>query len=488
MSTNPNFDPLYSTNRIWRDENTERCLTDDLDAIEAELAGKAPASHTHNGYAVENHTHTPGEVGGAPANHTHSQEHISGLIASLAAKANETHDHTLAQIVGLIEVLAAKADLVDGVVPESQLPSYVDVVIEGYVHNNKFYERISDDVPSTVAIVPQSGKVYLDIDTNISYRWSGSQFVPLGSGLALGDTSATAYRGDHGKAAYEHSQNGGVHVTATEKNTWNGKQDALSFDPAPTAGSNNPVTSDGVAAALNNKAPSSHSHEMSAIAGLLAVLMTDSTGGVFYNVTSGDMLNTIKAWDKGVFTAYFAGGTAVTSLPKTTESWRCIVHKTGATFGWVLAFGTSGSVFSNYLDSGTWRGWRAIYDVSPAPLWGTSGLYMTAGHTVTPTKRLSQCSRGWMLLWADYDPDTNTSNEKDFWVTIIPNRTPSGGTWSSKLFYCDIPRLVGDPATDTSTEKRIIKQIYVSDDKIVGHDANNKGDRNDVVLRAVYEF
>lgn len=460
-TTNPNFDPLYSSNRIWRDENMERCITDDLDDIEASLGNKAPNDHTHTDYAPTTHTHAPADV--------------NGLIASLAAKAEATHDHTLSQIVGLVAALAAKADLIDGKVPESQLPSYVDDVIEA-------------DTMAGFPTTGEAGKVYLAKDTNKSYRWGGTVYVELEGGVALGETSATAHRGDHGKAAYEHSQNAGVHVTAEQKTAWNNKQSALTFDNAPTANSSNPVTSGGVAAALNNKAPSSHNHAMSAIAGLIEVLMTDSTGGVCYNVSSGDMLNTIKAWDKGAYTAYFAGGTAVTSLPKTTESWRCIVHKTGAAFGWVLAFGTSGSVFSNYLDNGTWKGWRAIYDVSPAPLWGTSGLYMTAGHTVTPSKRLSQCSRGWMLLWSDYDPDTNTSNEKDFWVTIIPNRTPSGGTWSSKLFYCDVPRLVGDPATDTSAEKRIIKQIYISDDKIVGHDSNNKGDRNDVVLRAVYEF
>lgn len=35
-------------------------------------------------------------------------------------------------------------------------------------------------------------------------------------------------------------------VTATEKQTWNGKQDALTFDTAPTQGSTNPVTSGGI--------------------------------------------------------------------------------------------------------------------------------------------------------------------------------------------------------------------------------------------------
>lgn len=456
--SNPNFDPQHSTHHIWRGDNMEQCLEDDLQAMEEDIARKAPASHEHTGYSASGHTHQPSE--------------ISGLIDDLAGKAAATHDHTLAQIVGLIAALAAKADLVDGVVPESQLPGYVDDVLE--------YDNLAA-FPAT----GESGKVYLAKDTNKSYRWGGTTYAELNGGVALGETSATAYRGDHGKIAYDHSQAGNVHVTAAQKEAWNAKQAALTFDSTPTAGSTNPVTSGGVVAALSGKAPTSHTHEMSAIAGLLSVLMTDSTGNVLYNVTAGDMLDIIEEWDKGVYTAYF--GISVTSIPKTTESWRCMVHKTGAAFAWVLAFGSAGSVFTNYLDNGTWIGWRTIYDVSPAPLW-YGGRYMTADHTVTPSKKLSQCSHGWMLLWADYDPDTSTVNDKDFWTTFIPNRSPSGGVWSSKLFYSDIPRYIGDTLTDTSTEKRVIKQFYISDDKIVGHASNNKGDRTDVVLRAVYEF
>ena len=42
-------------------------------------------------------------------------------------------------------------------------------------------------------------------------------------------------------------------VTATEKSTWNAKQDALTFDSTPTAGSNNPVYSKGIKSFVENK-------------------------------------------------------------------------------------------------------------------------------------------------------------------------------------------------------------------------------------------
>ena len=89
----------------------------------------------------------------------------------------------------------------DGKVPASQLPSYIDDVIEGYYHDGAFYE----DSAYTVEIPPESGKVYVDKTTNLTYRWSGTAYVKIASDLALGTTHATAYYGDQGEAAYQHS-------------------------------------------------------------------------------------------------------------------------------------------------------------------------------------------------------------------------------------------------------------------------------------------
>lgn len=50
-----------------------------------------------------------------------------------------------------------------------------------------------------------------------------------------------------------HTGNTTVHITAAERTKWNGKQDKLTFDAAPTANSTNPVTSGGVYTALANK-------------------------------------------------------------------------------------------------------------------------------------------------------------------------------------------------------------------------------------------
>lgn len=80
-----------------------------------------------------------------------------------------------------------------GRVPSSQLPSYVDDVLE-------FTKRAA--FPAT----GEDGKIYVAEDTNITYRWGGTDYVEISSSLALGETSSTAYRGDRGKTAYDHSQ------------------------------------------------------------------------------------------------------------------------------------------------------------------------------------------------------------------------------------------------------------------------------------------
>lgn len=89
-----------------------------------------------------------------------------------------------------------------GKVPSSQLPSYVDDVIEGYLSGGKFYKESGH----TTEITGEAGKIYTDLVTNKTYRWSGTTYVEISASLALGETSSTAYRGDRGKIAYDHSQ------------------------------------------------------------------------------------------------------------------------------------------------------------------------------------------------------------------------------------------------------------------------------------------
>ena len=85
----------------------------------------------------------------------------------------------------------------DGKVPSSQLPSYVDDVIEGYYSNGKFYS----DSAKTQEITGEGGKIYTDLTSNKTYRWGGTAWVEISASLALGETEGTAYDGAKGALA-----------------------------------------------------------------------------------------------------------------------------------------------------------------------------------------------------------------------------------------------------------------------------------------------
>lgn len=146
-----------------------------------------------------------------------------------------------------------------GRIPASQIPGGFDNIEE--------YDNLAA-FPTT----GEDGKIYVAKDTNLTYRWTGSQYVEISPSLALGETATTAYRGDRGKVAYDHSQVSGnstihhthankelldtykqteadlanavskVHehgnksvldgITSAKVNSWDGKEDA--FDVLPT--------------------------------------------------------------------------------------------------------------------------------------------------------------------------------------------------------------------------------------------------------------
>lgn len=89
----------------------------------------------------------------------------------------------------------------NGKVPSTQLPSYVDDVLE-YTAKSNF--------PST----GEAGKIYVDTSTNLTYRWGGSTYTEISPSIALGTTSSTAFRGDYGNTAYIHANAKGSAFTS----------------------------------------------------------------------------------------------------------------------------------------------------------------------------------------------------------------------------------------------------------------------------------
>jgi hypothetical protein len=121
-------------------------------------------------------------------------------IKIASQKATKTYSDTKVSTHNLSETAHGKgsangiAELdANGHVPSSQLPSYVDDVLE--------YANFA-----TLPAEGEAAKIYITLDDNKTYRWGGTVYVFMSDDVTLGETNATAYRGDRGKTAYDHSQ------------------------------------------------------------------------------------------------------------------------------------------------------------------------------------------------------------------------------------------------------------------------------------------
>lgn len=177
--------------------------TSDVTGLDSALAGKSDNGHKHVSADVTDLN----DKLDAKANvtHTHAIDDVTNLRTTLDGKADSVHTHDAADVVsGTLavdripsipdsKIESVSASKLVGTIPTGNLPSYVDDVIEADDY---------DALPPT----GEAGKIYVDKETNKTYRWGGSAYVEISASLALGETSATAFRGDHGKVAYDHAQ------------------------------------------------------------------------------------------------------------------------------------------------------------------------------------------------------------------------------------------------------------------------------------------
>lgn len=94
------FDPMYSTNNIFVDENMDQCLTIKIETIESNVSGKAPTNHTHS---YNDLTNKPTTIANAD---TVDGKHASEFAAS-------THTHSFKDLTGTLPAIS-DADTVDG--------------------------------------------------------------------------------------------------------------------------------------------------------------------------------------------------------------------------------------------------------------------------------------------------------------------------------------------------------------------------------------
>jgi hypothetical protein len=199
----------------------------DVTGLQTALDGKqasgsyAAATHTHTianvtglqtaldgkqaagSYATTVHSHAIADVTGlqtaidgkAATSHTHALADVTGLVTALAGKqasgsyAAATHSHAIADVTGLAAAIAAKQDsgtyatLVGGTVPASQLPAFVDDILEF--------------TTATFPVTGETGKIYTNTTTGKIFRWSGSMFIEIspspGSTDSVTEGSANLY-------------------------------------------------------------------------------------------------------------------------------------------------------------------------------------------------------------------------------------------------------------------------------------------------------
>lgn len=191
----------------------------------------------------------------------------------------------------------------NGLVPSSQLPSYVDDVIEAYatydisetgkLSNIKLYS----DPDHANPITGESGKIYLNItqdEPSYQFRWSGTQFVDSNtSSLILGEVTGTAYDGGKGKylsnwrkalvdnlGSYSHIQNNGAW-------TRNANEVRLNFD---CSNFNNPVSIN----SYNEPIPAA-TKDLAGVQTAADKKLFDSIpGGIVSNITSSKADESLK--------------------------------------------------------------------------------------------------------------------------------------------------------------------------------------------------
>lgn len=492
----------------------------EVTGLETALNQKANTSHTHaqdditglatalSGKAAANHNH---DTVYAPISHTHAQSEVSGLTTALAGKAAATHTHTLDDVTETTDkkvMTAAERTKLSGIATGANKTT-VDSALSSSSTNPVQNKVVNTALSGKVDKVDGKGLSTNDYTTTEKNKLAGiaaganaythPSYTAKSSGLYKVTVDATGHVS--GATAVTKSDITGLGIPSTnttysaattsaaglmsaaDKTKLDGiatGANKTTVDSALSSTSTNPVQNKVINSALAGKAATSHNHDT--VYSNKALQITSDTGSFKYSYKTDDgvnVLTAIKSLASGVFTVYSQAGVA--GNPKTTEAWRMLVHKTGDTVLWVKAFGSAGSEYSNYCADGVWQGWRCIYDDVPEPLW-SGEMYMAATHTIIPTKALSDCRNGWLLIWSDYNPGDSVQNV-DFTTTVIPKRAYNGALWNGHQFLCTVPK-----HSDTSGDGIIIKTLHISDTQIVGNSLNNVSPRNDVVLRAVYEF
>lgn len=476
----------------------------DVTGLADALAGKAAASHTHgavtasangmmiaadktklDGIAaganktvvdsalsststnpVQNKVIDNALYGKANASHTHAQNDITGLATALNGKANASHTHAQSDVTGLSTALAGKADANHTHIlyhSTQTVSSYklIYLATNGNDNNNGF----SQSTP--MKTIKGALKKYADKYKFLDIRLADGTYTEDIGTIAIDQCNLSIRSISEDKDKVTLNMQTTMELSICETRMYN-----MTIN-VPITGIRAISVNAGVfyAYAVRFNVPTN----------------SNSSCINVYNGSSAFLMNCILNSGTGSSTGACIYGNQAMMI----KAINCTSERTVATA--FYAHNGSEIIYSDTITATTktketYYGKCTVRAAEPNTILWSGSLYMHENHTVTPTKKLSDCQNGWVLLWSDYDEATKTAQDADFATTIIPKKKPNGGTWDGKTFYCDVPRFYGSNTSDVDTERRIIKTLYIHNNKIVGHAANSKDERTDVVLRAVYEY
>ena len=355
---------------------------------------------------------------------------------ALDGKASSNHNHVIGDVTGLQTALDSKqasgnyATLTDGKVPSSQLPSYVDDVIE----------------VANLAALPVSGetsKIYVTLDSNKVYRWSGSTYVEIspspGSTDSITEGSVNLYYTNSRASAAAPVQS----VSGKTGTVTLAKSDVGLGNVDNTSDANKPISST-TQTALDGKASSVHTHTSSditdfssSVSGLLPVksvvqgsgVSVTSSSGVFTVGVSGLDASYISDFSSSVSGVMFGIDGSLTfpsgSIISETNNTISIMPPTAAS-GQSLVVRPTAAIWaissSNYIEYG-----NPITIVVTLGSWAYFGTvnYTISGTGVTP-QSLGRALTGKLTFVSTTGPDAESitwtipanSNITEFTLTL----------------------------------------------------------------------
>ena len=148
-----------------------KALGEDITLTAADVSAVPTTRKVNNKALSANITLSASDVGAVPTARSINGKALTADITLVATDVSAIPTNARGSSGGVAPLDA------DGKIPSEYLPSFVDDVIEGYYYNGQFYS----DSAHTGVITAERGKIYLDVDTNLSYRYGGTTFTMITS-------------------------------------------------------------------------------------------------------------------------------------------------------------------------------------------------------------------------------------------------------------------------------------------------------------------